>query len=51
MEKHLTINGRKILFDNEKNILEVIRSENIEFLTFCYHYVLNAVFVWLLLNL
>jgi NADH-quinone oxidoreductase subunit G len=37
MEKHLTINGRKVLFDNEKNILEVIRRENIELPTLCYH--------------
>ncbi|GHT44581.1 hypothetical protein AGMMS49936_00140 [Endomicrobiia bacterium] len=37
MEKHLTINGRKVLFDNEKNILEVIRRGGVELPTFCYH--------------
>ncbi|MDR3092808.1 MAG: [FeFe] hydrogenase, group A [Endomicrobium sp.] len=37
MEKYLTINGRKVLFNGEKNLLEVIRKENIELPTFCYH--------------
>jgi NADH-quinone oxidoreductase subunit G len=37
MEKYLTINGRKVLFDKEKNLLEVIRKANIELPTFCYH--------------
>ncbi|MDR3275556.1 MAG: [FeFe] hydrogenase, group A [Endomicrobium sp.] len=37
MEKYLTINRRKVFFNNEKNLLEVIRKENIELPTFCYH--------------
>lgn len=37
MEKILTINGKKFSFDNEKNLLEVIRKANIELPTFCYH--------------
>ncbi|MDR3256914.1 MAG: [FeFe] hydrogenase, group A [Endomicrobium sp.] len=37
MEKYLTINSKKVVFDSEKNLLEVIRKENIELPTFCYH--------------
>ncbi|GHT60721.1 iron hydrogenase [Endomicrobiia bacterium] len=37
MEKYLMINGRKVLFDNEKNILEVIKRGGVELPTFCYH--------------
>lgn len=37
MEKILTINGKKVSFDKEKNLLEVIRKSGIELPTFCYH--------------
>jgi NADH-quinone oxidoreductase subunit G len=37
MEKYLMINGIKVFFDNEKNILEVISKAKIELPTFCYH--------------
>ena len=37
MEKILTINGKKVSFDKEKNLLEVIRKAGIELPTFCYH--------------
>jgi NADH-quinone oxidoreductase subunit G len=40
--KHLTINNAKVVFDGEKNILEVIRKHNIELPTFCYHSELSA---------
>ena len=33
----LTINGRKVYYNNERNLLEVIRKANIELPTFCYH--------------
>ncbi len=36
-EKKLFINGREVLFTNEKNLLELIRKQNIEIPTFCYH--------------
>ncbi|MDR1695047.1 MAG: [FeFe] hydrogenase, group A [Endomicrobium sp.] len=42
MEKNLIINNRKISFCDEKNLLEVIRKENIELPTFCYHSELSA---------
>lgn len=42
MEKQLTINNTKVNFTDEKNILEVIRKENIELPTFCYHSELSA---------
>ncbi|MCL2335184.1 MAG: [FeFe] hydrogenase, group A [Endomicrobia bacterium] len=42
MEKQLTINNKKINFAEEKNLLEVIRKENIELPTFCYHSELSA---------
>ncbi len=35
--KTLFVNGREVAFDNEKNLLEVIRKANIEIPTFCYH--------------
>ena len=34
---NLTINGRKVAFDQELNLLEVIRKAGIELPTFCYH--------------
>ena len=37
MEKTLTINGKTVNFDNEKNLLEVIRKANIDLPTFCYY--------------
>ncbi|MDR2425823.1 MAG: [FeFe] hydrogenase, group A [Endomicrobium sp.] len=42
MEKQLTINNAKVFFRDEKNILEVIRKQNIELPTFCYHSELSA---------
>ena len=33
----ITINGREIAFNGQPNLLEVIRSANIEMPTFCYH--------------
>lgn len=42
MEKYLHINNRKIALGDEKNLLEVIRKENIELPTFCYHSELSA---------
>lgn len=36
-QKTLKINGRKIEFGGERNLLEVIRKSNIEIPTFCYH--------------
>lgn len=35
--KYMTINNRKVAFDNEKNVLSVIKKEGIELPTFCYH--------------
>jgi NADH-quinone oxidoreductase subunit G len=35
--KSLTINGNKIDFENERNLLEVIRKAHIDMPTFCYH--------------
>lgn len=37
MKKTLEINGKTVEFNGEKNLLEVIRKENIELPTFCYH--------------
>ena len=34
--KYMTINNRKVAFDNEKNVLAVIRKAGIELPTFCY---------------
>jgi NADH-quinone oxidoreductase subunit G len=42
MVEYLTLNGKRVLFDTEKSILEVIRRENIELPTFCYHSELGA---------
>ena len=35
--KYMTINNRKVAFDNEKNVLSVIRKSGIDLPTFCYH--------------
>ncbi|MCL2039596.1 MAG: [FeFe] hydrogenase, group A [Bacteroidetes bacterium] len=35
--KTLKIDGKQISFDNERNLLEVIRNANINLPTFCYH--------------
>lgn len=35
--KYLYVNGRKVYYDNEKNLLEVLRRANITMPTFCYH--------------
>ncbi len=35
--KQITIDGKRVFFDNERNLLEVIRKTNIEIPTFCYH--------------
>ncbi len=35
--KYITINNRKVAFDDEKNILSVIRKAGIDLPTFCYH--------------
>jgi hypothetical protein len=35
LEKYLTANGKKVSFT--KNLLEIIRKENIELPTFCYN--------------
>lgn len=35
--KVMTINNRKVLFDDEKNVLQVIRKAGINLPTFCYH--------------
>lgn len=35
--KYMTINNRKVAFDDEKNVLSVIRKAGIELPTFCYH--------------
>jgi NADH-quinone oxidoreductase subunit G len=37
MGKHLIINGKKVEFRDERNLLEIIRKEHIELPTFCYH--------------
>ncbi|HPS54574.1 MAG TPA: [FeFe] hydrogenase, group A [Sedimentisphaerales bacterium] len=36
-EKFLTINGKQVEFNAERNLLEVIRKANIDLPTFCYH--------------
>lgn len=36
-KKTLKLNGRTVSFDNQANLLEVIRSANIDIPTFCYH--------------
>lgn len=35
--KYITVNNRKVPFDNEKNLLSVIRKAGIDIPTFCYH--------------
>ena len=35
--KYLTVNNQKIAFDDEKNLLSVIRKAGINLPTFCYH--------------
>ena len=35
--KYITINNRKVSFDDEKNLLTVIRKAGIDLPTFCYH--------------
>ena len=35
--KYMTINNRKVAFDDEKNVLSVIRKSGINLPTFCYH--------------
>ena len=46
--KYMTINNRKVAFDDEKNVLSVIRKAGINLPTFCYHSELMApaVCVW-----
>lgn len=34
---YMTINGRHVVFDKEKNVLSVIRAAGIDLPTFCYH--------------
>ena len=36
-KKHLTIDGRQIAIEGERNVLEVARKAGIEIPTFCYH--------------
>ena len=35
--KYITINNRQVAFDDEKNVLQVIRKSGINLPTFCYH--------------
>lgn len=35
--KYITINNRKVTFDDEKNVLSIIRKSGIDLPTFCYH--------------
>ena len=35
--KYMTINNRNVNFEDEKNVLDVIRKHGIELPTFCYH--------------
>ncbi len=35
--KYMTINNRKVAFDDEKNVLSVLRKAGINLPTFCYH--------------
>lgn len=37
MKNTLEINGKTVQFNGERNLLDVIRKENIELPTFCYH--------------
>ena len=36
-DKTLTLNGREVVFGDERNLLEVIRGAGIDLPTFCYH--------------
>ena len=36
-QKTLTIDGRPVSFDKERNLLELIRKAKIDLPTFCYH--------------
>ncbi|MAT57660.1 MAG: ferredoxin [Ignavibacteriae bacterium] len=36
-KKTLSVNGREVEFNGERNLLEVVRKANIEIPTFCYH--------------
>ena len=36
-QKYMFVDGRKISFNGERNLLEVVRKANIEIPTFCYH--------------
>ncbi len=36
-QKYLTIDGKRVAFENERNVLEVIRKTNVDIPTFCYH--------------
>ncbi len=35
--KYITINNRKVTFDDERNVLSIIRKAGIDLPTFCYH--------------
>ena len=35
--KYMTINNRRVAFEDEKNVLSVIRKSGIDLPTFCYH--------------
>jgi NADH-quinone oxidoreductase subunit G len=37
MSGSMIIDGKKVYFDNQKNILSLIRDNNIDLPTFCYH--------------
>ena len=41
-EKTLFINGKEVAFENEKNLLEVIRKAGIDLPTLCYHPLLKS---------
>lgn len=37
MNKTMIVNGRRVDFDKEKNVLEVVRKAGVDLPTFCYH--------------
>lgn len=37
MSKYMIIDGDKVDFDNEKNILDLVRKAGIDLPTFCYY--------------
>ncbi|MCL6559808.1 MAG: [FeFe] hydrogenase, group A, partial [Firmicutes bacterium] len=37
MDKSIIVNGKEVFYEDEKNLLEVIRKAGIELPTFCYH--------------